>query len=64
MTATKKKACFRFRPGPVQDIIHEVMYEVLEEAEYNTEEVPHWSQTIANEIKRRLKGTTKHIFVK
>ena len=59
---SNKYIAVRFRRAAVQECIHEIMSETLVEAEYNTEEIPHWCQEIANGIKNRLKGSKLFLF--
>lgn len=50
---------FRFRPGAVKNIIHEILNEELSGKQYDAEETAKWTRTISDSIKDKLKGITK-----
>jgi tctex1 domain-containing protein 2 len=47
--------CYRFRPGKVQEVIHQVLKSNLADKTYNSEEALIWTQTISDEIKAAIK---------
>lgn len=52
---------FRFRPNAVKSIIQAILNEELSGKQYDAEQTPVWSRSIADKIKHRIKGYSNHI---